>query len=147
MKVSDIIEQFLLELLSEDADVTLKRNELAQQFSCAPSQINYVIDTRFTGQRGYVVESRRGGGGFIRIRRVDCSDGGYLMHVVNSVGDSIDYATVQVMLKNMEQAGVVTGRERALISGILSDRSIPFMQPARDQFRAQMFKTMLLSLT
>lgn len=65
MKVSDIIEQFLLDMLREDADVTLRRNELAQQFSCAPSQINYVIDTRFTGQRGYIVESQRGGGGYI----------------------------------------------------------------------------------
>lgn len=114
MKVSDIIEQFLLDMLREDADVTLRRNELAQQFSCAPSQINYVIDTRFTGQRGYIVESQRGGGGYIRIRRVDYTGGGYLMHVVNSVGESIDYATVQAMLKNMEQAGIVTAREHTL---------------------------------
>lgn len=147
MKVSDIIEQFLLDLLNEEPDVTLKRNELAQHFSCAPSQINYVISTRFTGQRGYVVESQRGGGGFIRIRRVDCSGGGYLMHVVNSVGDSIDYATVCAMLTNMEQAGIVTKREHRLIASALGDRAIPFQQPQRDEYRAKTFKNMLLSLT
>lgn len=146
MKVSDIIEQFLLELLGDNPDVTLKRNELAQQFSCAPSQINYVIDTRFTGQRGYVVESQRGGGGFIRIRRIDISDGGYLMHVVNVIGDSIDFATVRAMLVNMEEAGMVTGREHKLIESVLSDRAIPFIQPEKDQYRAEMFKNMLLSL-
>lgn len=68
------------------------------------------------------------------------------MHVVNSVGESIDYATVQAMLKNMEQAGIVTAREHTLIASVLGDRAIPFAQPKKDQYRAQTFKTMLLSL-
>lgn len=146
MKMSDIIEQFLLEMLDAESDVTLKRNELASQFSCAPSQINYVIDTRFTGQRGYIVESRRGGGGFIRIRRVEVSDNGYLMHVVNSIGNSISFASIHAMLSNMLQADIITRRELDLMESVLSDRAIPFNRPQSDQYRAQLFKSMLMSL-
>lgn len=146
MKMSDIIEQFLLEMLDAESDVTLKRNELASQFSCAPSQINYVIDTRFTGQRGYIVESRRGGGGFIRIKRVEVSDNGYLMHVVNSIGNSISFASIHAMLSNMLQADIITRRELDLMESVLSDRAIPFNRPQSDQYRAQLFKSMLMSL-
>ncbi len=146
MKMSDIIEQFLLDMLDSESDVTLKRNELASQFSCAPSQINYVIDTRFTGQRGYIVESRRGGGGFIRIRRVEVSDNGYLMHVVNSIGNSISFASIHAMLSNMLQADIITRRELDLMESALSDRAIPFNRPQSDQYRAQLFKSMLMSL-
>lgn len=146
MKISDVIEQFLLNLLSEEPDIMLKRNELATQFSCAPSQINYVIDTRFTGQRGYVVESQRGGGGFIRIRRIDVTESNYIMHVVNTIGDSISFATVQAMLKNMVESKVITPREMRLFCSALSDRVIPFNQPKRDAYRAELFKNMLVSL-
>ena len=146
MKMSDIIERFLLDMLDSEADVTLKRNELASQFSCAPSQINYVIDTRFTGQRGYIVESRRGGGGFIRIKRVEVSDNGYLMHVVNSIGNSISFASIHAMLSNMLQADIITRRELDLMESALSDRAIPFNRPQSDEYRAQLFKAMLMSL-
>ncbi len=146
MKMSDIIERFLLDMLDSESDVTLKRNELASQFSCAPSQINYVIDTRFTGQRGYIVESRRGGGGFIRIRRVEVSDNGYLMHVVNSIGDSISFASIHAMLSNMLQADIITRRELDLMESVLCDRAIPFNRPQSDEYRAQLFKAMLMSL-
>ena len=146
MKMSDIIERFLLDMLDTQSDVTLKRNELASHFSCAPSQINYVIDTRFTGQRGYIVESQRGGGGFIRIRRVEVSGSSYLMHVVNSIGDAISFASVHAMLVNMVQADVISARELGLIESVLSDRAIPFSRPESDTYRAAAFKNMLMSL-
>ena len=146
MKVSDMIEQFLLEMLSEQPDITLRRNELAGQFSCAPSQINYVIDTRFTGQRGYIVESQRGGGGYIRIRRVMIDKSNYLMHVVNSIGDSISFASVQVLLKNMVDADVISAREMRLFCVALSDRSLGTNTPEKDYARAGIFKNMLVSL-
>ena len=73
-QLSDTIERFIMELMAEDGEAELQRNKLASQFQCAPSQINYVISTRFTSQQGYVVESRRGGGGYIRIIRLDDSD-------------------------------------------------------------------------
>lgn len=146
MKTSDIIEQFLLEMLSGEDDVVLRRNELAERFSCAPSQINYVIDTRFTDQRGYIVESRRGGGGFIRIRRVSIDKGNYLMHVVNAVGDRIDFSTVHAMISNMLSSSMITKREAAIMESVLNDRAIPFNRPQSDMYRAQMFKNMLMSL-
>ena len=146
MKMSDVIEQFLLEMLQDEADIVLKRNELANRFSCAPSQINYVIGTRFTGQRGYEVESQRGGGGYIRIRRVAPGDGGYVMHVVNAIGDAISYASVQAMVVNMMQSGILSEREGKLICSAVSDRSLPIQQPQRDQLRAVVFKNMLISI-
>ncbi len=146
MKMSDVIEQFLLDMLDSESDVTLKRNELASHFACAPSQINYVIDTRFTGQRGYIVESKRGGGGFIRIRRVEVSGSNYLMHVVNSIGSSISFDSVHAMLSNMLSSNIITKRELDLMESVLCDRAIPFIRPQSDEYRAQQFKNMLLSL-
>lgn len=146
MKVSDIIEQFLLEMLENDSDITLKRNELAGKFSCAPSQINYVIQTRFTGQRGYMVESQRGGGGFIRIRKVNVDKSNYIMHVVNCVGDKISYSSAYAMLSNMESENIVTNREKNIMCAAISDRIIPFNSPIKDNYRATVFKNMLISM-
>ena len=103
MKLSNIIEDFINDLLSQtvSGEVELKRNALADRFSCVPSQINYVIATRFSPERGYLVESRRGGGGYIRITRVAISDEGTkLMHVINSIGESISYVNAEAIINN-----------------------------------------------
>ena len=94
MRLSDSIETFIKALLAEDEQsVELKRNELAEYFGCAPSQINYVLATRFTLDDGYVIESRRGGGGYIRIVRVMGSDQQQLMYLINErIGQSITEA-------------------------------------------------------
>ena len=88
MGISDLIAQFLQESLNEAADGVLEvqRSDLAQRFNCVPSQINYVMTTRFSPERGYLVESRRGGGGYIRITQVRVDRQTLLMHVINSVG-------------------------------------------------------------
>ena len=99
MKISDTIERFIREMLGEDESIELKRNELANHFNCVPSQINYVISTRFTTERGYSVESRRGGGGYIKITRVGRnSNNAIIMHILNSIGDSLDILTMEAML-------------------------------------------------
>ena len=146
MKVSDIIEQFLLDMLESDSDVTLKRNELANHFSCAPSQINYVISTRFTDQRGYVVESQRGGGGYIRIKKVNIGNNNYIMHVVNAIGDEISYSSAAALLSNMAGDHIITPREQNIILSAISDRIIPFNSPVKDNYRAKVLKNMLISL-
>ena len=146
MKVSDVIEQFLLDMLESDSDVTLKRNELANHFSCAPSQINYVISTRITDQRGYVVESQRGGGGYIRIRKVNVGNNNYIMHVVNAIGDEISYSSAVAMLSNMVGDHIITPREQSIILSAISDRIIPFNSPVKDNYRAKVLKNMLISL-
>lgn len=88
MKISDVIENFILETMGEDNSVELSRNELAEYFSCAPSQINYVLSTRFTIERGYVISSRRGGGGFIKIEKINSDN---MLHdiVVNAIGKGL----------------------------------------------------------
>ncbi len=87
MRMSDLVAQYILEMLDEqNGSAEIKRNELAGDLGCVPSQINYVITSRFTPEQGYIVESRRGGGGYIRISRVKMDRGTTVMHIVNSVG-------------------------------------------------------------
>ncbi len=148
MKISDVIEQFLLDLIQkQQGEIEIKRNELAGQFNCVPSQINYVISTRFTAENGYIVESRRGGGGSIKIRRVAMSPGNYMMHVINSVGNQINQLSVQVFIKNFYESGHITYREAELMLAALSDNSLPFPQPKKDQVRAVLLKNMLTKLS
>ncbi len=148
MKSSDMIAAFLLEALEQqNGSVELQRNELAQQFHVVPSQINYVISSRFTPERGYLIESRRGGGGYIRIRRV-CSDKRtHIMHVVNAVGDSINSFTGDLFLKNMLDYGYLQPPQARLIRAALSDNALSALPPAvRDFVRADIFKHMLISV-
>ena len=147
MKMSDMIEQFILDMLSQQGEAEIKRNELAGQFKCVPSQINYVISTRFNVENGYIVESRRGGGGSIKIRRVAMSPDNYMMHVINSVGDQISQLSVQIFIKNFYENGRITLREAELMLAALSDRALPLPQPQNDQIRAGVFKKMLTKLS
>lgn len=147
--MSDIIEEFLKRMIIEmDGAIEIQRNELANQFNCVPSQINYVIDTRFTTERGYYVESRRGGGGHIRIRRVDINrPGNYLMHIISSMGDSISQQSAEVFINNFVDYEVVSNREGLLLKAATSDKVIGSINiPDRDFIRAIMLKNMLTSL-
>ena len=101
MKLSNLIEEFIKEMMSEEnGAIELKRNELASRFGCVPSQINYVISTRFSPERGYIVESRRGGGGYIKITRVAPKAGNMMMHIVNAVGDYLPYRDAVAIIRN-----------------------------------------------
>ena len=145
--MSDIIEQFILGLINEEEGETeIRRNELAGQFNCVPSQINYVISTRFTTENGYIVESRRGGGGSIRIRRIQLTDSSYLMHIINSVGDSISQLSIQVFIKNLFESGYLTHNEAEMMLAALSDKSLTVPQPVKDRMRANIFKNMMIKL-
>ena len=94
MKISDLIEEVIKELLeNEDGVAQFKRNELALRLNCVPSQINYVINNRFSNEHGYIVESRRGGGGFVTIKRIKMGKSGYFMHIIASIGSSISQAS------------------------------------------------------
>ena len=102
MRMSDLVARHILEMLEEqDGNAEIRRNELASVLGCVPSQINYVITSRFTPEQGYIVESRRGGGGYIRITRVKMDKSTAIMHIVNSIGTTLDKATAEVMIKNM----------------------------------------------
>ncbi len=146
MGISDVIADFINELLSEDSTAEVQRSELASRFNCVPSQINYVISTRFSPERGYVVESRRGGGGYIRIRRVQADPKLLVMHTVNAIGERLDIGTASAMLSNCVSAGVLDERTVAVMLAGLSDRALrPVSPEGRDLVRASILKQMLLS--
>ena len=146
MRMSDLVAQYILEMLDEqNGSAEIKRNELAGDLGCVPSQINYVITSRFTPEQGYIVESRRGGGGYIRISRVKMDRGTTVMHIVNSVGKSLDKATAEAMLNNMLSAHVLEMDIAKVIAAALSDSSLRSVeQDKRDILRADLFKNMLL---
>src|SRR5574344_355259 len=109
MGISDMIAEFIRgELEDADGVLELQRNDLAQRFHCVPSQINYVMSTRFSPEHGYIVESRRGGGGYIRITRVQVDRQTLLMHVINSVGSRLDLPAARAILSNLVQSGALS---------------------------------------
>ena len=149
MKLSDMITDIIRQMLreAEDGIAEIQRNELASQVGCVPSQINYVITSRFTPEQGYIVESRRGGGGYIRISRVRLDKGQALMHVINSIGDRLDAETARIFLSNLQEGGLLHAGSACLMGAALSDtalRAAP--QEDRDALRAGMFKQMLAAL-
>lgn len=146
--MSDVIEQFLHKMMQEsDGTLEIQRKTIADQFGCVPSQINYVIRTRFTCERGYIVESKRGGGGYLRISRVEPQkQSNYFMHVVNAIGDTISFQTAAVFVKNMVDNEYLTAREGRIILSGLGDNKLPFPLPMRDAVRATLLKNMLLSI-
>ena len=102
MRMSDVIEEFIKDLFDEDESdlIEIQRNDLAQKFNCVPSQINYVIATRFKPAQGYYVESRRGGGGHITIRKVNNTKEDYLMHIINNMGNSISNSEAEILISD-----------------------------------------------
>lgn len=148
MRMSDIVAQYIENLLEKDNGYAeLQRNELAGLLGCVPSQINYVITSRFTPEHGYIVESKRGGGGYIRITRISIDKNTAIMHIVNSIGDHIDSISAEIMLKNMAQRNLIDTLSARLMSAALSDRSFARVEPAlRDTIRASVMKNMLLVL-
>jgi transcriptional regulator CtsR len=149
-RLSDIIEAFLKTLINEEEGaVEIQRNELANKFNCVPSQINYVISTRFTADKGYYVESRRGGGGYISIKRVNTESAGeYLMHIITSIGNKISQLTSEVFINNFVDYNLIDDREAMLMKAATSDKVlIDIPVEKRDEVRATVLKHMLMSLT
>ena len=150
MRLSDTIESFIKELLTqEEQGVELKRNELAEYFGCAPSQINYVLATRFTLDDGYVIESRRGGGGYIRIVRVVSDRGQQLAYLINErIGESIDEAAAARLIGQLVEQKVVSPEVGGVMRSAVSSSalSIPIPSQIKDAIRARTLKTMLTNI-
>lgn len=144
-KLSNSIEDFLNELIFESGGVVeIQRSKISDQFNCAPSQINYVLTTRFTPFKGYYVESRRGGGGYIRIVKVKIEDDDErLDRFLGFVGDSITKNNSDDLLEELVRLKKVTRREMELMKVSLSDRSLSQCEN-RNELRADLLKNMLL---
>ena len=148
MRMSDLVAQYILNMLeAQDGSAEIQRNELAGSLGCVPSPINYVTTPRFTPEQGYIVESRRGGGGYIRISRVKMDKSTAVMHIVNSIGDHLDRASAEAMLKNMLQQDMMELQTAKVIAAALSDRTLRSVEPVkRDELRASLFKHMIITL-
>lgn len=149
MATSDLIADFIQSAIEDSTNgfAELQRSALAEMFSCVPSQINYVISTRFSPERGYVVESRRGGGGYIRITRVRQTPRELIMHTVNAVGDRLDVQTAAAFVSNIYEAGLADKRTARLILTAVGDRALrPIAPTDRDTVRASIFKQLLVNL-
>ncbi|MBR6568832.1 MAG: CtsR family transcriptional regulator [Clostridia bacterium] len=148
MRLSDSIEQFIKTMLSqEEHEIELKRNELAEYFGCAPSQINYVLATRFTPDHGYIIESRRGGGGYIRIFRMQQDTGKQLVYLLNErIGDSITVLSANHLIQQLKERDIVTSDEAALMAAAVSQQaiSLPLPEELKNALRAKILKTMLM---
>lgn len=150
MRLSDAIEQFIKTMLVDDEQqIELKRNELAEYFNCAPSQINYVLATRFTPDHGYIIESRRGGGGCIRIFRMEQSTGDQLVYLIHErVGDAIDALSASHLIQQLQERELVTTGEAALMQAAVAPQAIclPLSSEMKDALRARILKNMLLEI-
>lgn len=150
MRLSDSIESFIKTLLAqEETEVELKRNELAEYFNCAPSQINYVLATRFTPDDGYVIESRRGGGGYIRIIRMVQSGSQRLMYLIHErVGEAITEPEAVKLIAQLCQTGLITAEERGIMQSAVSGQalSVPLPEGMKDVLRAKTLKAMLTAV-
>lgn len=147
MNLSNAIAQMIYDMLEDKSEIEIQRNILAQDLGCVPSQINYVLSSRFTPERGYIVESRRGGGGCIRISRISYDKDSLLMEIVSSMSDSISETTVKNHVVNLLYHQLINENQAKLILAATTDinfRALPYN--IRDAIRAAVFKQMLLSL-
>lgn len=146
MKISEAIAREILSILEEqDGIAEIKRNDFASKLGCVPSQINYVLTSRFTPQQGFVVESRRGGGGYIKITRV-CSDKkSQIMHIIDSLGDSINYYNARSILINLCYQELIDKKSASIVLASISDNALKSVDvEIRDVVRADIFKNALL---
>jgi len=147
--ISDIIEHYLKEVLemSGKSLVEIKRSEVADKFDCVPSQINYVINTRFTIEKGYLVESKRGGGGFIRIMKVQSHDYAHLIdQLLSLIQSRIPQSSAEDVIYRLVEEEVINEREAKIMLSVI-DRSVLYLDlPYRDELRARLLKAMLTTL-
>ncbi|MCI8443573.1 MAG: CtsR family transcriptional regulator [Clostridia bacterium] len=147
MRISDVIEEFIKDLFKEENQaIEIQRNELAEYFNCVPSQINYVISTRFKPSQGYYVESRRGGGGHITIRKVNNSKQDYMVHIINNIGKELTANEVDILLSDFLTYHIINEKEAKLLKVATSDNVLQLPKEIKHQIRARIFKNMLLNI-
>lgn len=143
--ISDIIEEFILSQL-DDGEINLSRNELANFFNCAPSQINYVLTTRFTPMKGFDVESKRGGGGYIKIVKFSTSDKiEHINNLINNyIGEEIDYNNAIMILENLLSNNIISESEYRIIAVVLSNKSLNSPINNENKIRARILTNILI---
>ncbi|AGK99254.1 CtsR family transcriptional regulator [Clostridium pasteurianum] len=149
IRLSDIIENFIKEMMAEadENELEIQRNELANQFSCAPSQINYVLTTRFTTEKGYYIESKRGGGGCIRIRKIEYIENKPLANVITEkIGNSITYNGGVQIVEALKDAEIISNREMNILKAAINDRTLSMVNDLRNKVRAEVLKATIMAI-
>ncbi|TQS76103.1 CtsR family transcriptional regulator [Ornithinibacillus gellani] len=147
--ISDIIEQYLKKRLHTKGKnvIEIKRSEVADQFQCVPSQINYVINTRFTIEKGYIVESKRGGGGYIRIIRVIHQDKSEMIdEIIQMIQPAVTQRASLDILERLLEEEIITEREATIIASVMQRETLAFPLPLRDEVRSRLLTAMLTTL-
>ena len=145
--ISDVIEEHIKKILKQQEEIEIKRSELAEQFQCVPSQINYVLKTRFSIERGYIVESKRGGGGYIRIIKVTQNNDRELFDHMNAlISQRLTQNQAHAMILRLLEEGAINNREARLMISAVDRSVIDLSIPVRDEIRANILKAMLHSL-
>ncbi|EAG0210105.1 CtsR family transcriptional regulator, partial [Listeria monocytogenes] len=144
----DVIEAYLKQVLESSEAVEIKRSEIADKFECVPSQINYVINTRFTMERGYIVESKRGGGGYIRIIKVKMNDKLQLLEaIISMVHDKkVSQSFSEDVILRLLEEEVITKKEARLMVAALDREVLILPLPDRDILRSRILEAMLVAL-
>ena len=146
-KISDIIEAFILEQLEDTEFINLSRNELANFFNCAPSQINYVLSTRFTLPRGFMVESHRGGGGYIRLARINLEKDEYINDLISNVlNEDIDYRESLQILDNLVKLDIVSMDTAEAIGYAISSKALAMPIRIENKLRSNILKNILINI-
>lgn len=147
-RLSDIIEQFIKELVenNEENELQIQRNELANYFSCAPSQINYVLTTRFTIDKGYYIESKRGGGGCILIKKLEFTHQKSLLEAISEkIGNSLTYDSGVQIINGLLEADIITEREAVIMKIAINDRILGTIEN-KNKLRADILRAMVISI-
>ena len=146
--LSDHIEDFIKELMTEeDGTAELQRNELAQRFQCAPSQINYVLTTRFSPNRGYITQSRRGGGGYIRVIRLNVDKCAYISQIIEqNLRQGINMRQAGELIEGFVQTGVINGNMKNMLLAAVSDKALTGAGEQKDELRSSILKEALTSV-
>jgi transcriptional regulator CtsR len=146
-KISDIIEEFILEQLQDTEFINLSRNELANFFNCAPSQINYVLSTRFTEPKGFIIESHRGGGGYIKLTRVNLDKNDYIRNLIScTLALDIDYPTSLQILNNLIEMNIIDECCAEILSFAISPKSLSMPLKIENKQRANILKNVLVNI-
>ena len=145
--ISDIIEEFIISTMGGDNRLDLSRNDLAEYFGCAPSQINYVLSTRFNINRGYMVESQRGGGGFIKVIKIVDFDNNYMSQIINNrLSSPISFKDAIFMLEDLISKGFITKEQGKVISYSISPKAISLPIKGEDELRSKMLKNIFANI-
>ena len=146
--ISNIIEDFIKNLMKEDNTIQIQRNELANLFNCAPSQINYVLTTRFTIEKGYYIESRKGGGGYVKIEKLNQNKVPYILSVINEkLNKEISFREAKRIVDGLYEMDTITFRESKIILNSIDDKSLNIpISEIKDKVRTNILRNILIGI-